>query len=186
MPGSIASKRACTRYNPGRANVCAGHISIKRLTAENFPPGRTVWNAERSGERKSGSGSQWNTPSGPLTSYVTRARDPLSDAVVIPGVDGGAVDDLQVGRQYRGQLRDQWTPHAVGRGRGDHQRQAEHLGGLGQRHHVVFQIADRDVPHAAVETDLVVDEHQRGVVPGQGLGELARGHGFSSDADAQG
>ena len=48
VAGSAASKRACTKYNPGRAKVCAGHISIKRLTAEDFPPGRSVCTEERS------------------------------------------------------------------------------------------------------------------------------------------
>src|SRR5438046_1404825 len=39
VAGSAASKRAFTKYNPGRANACAGHISSTRLTAQHFAPG---------------------------------------------------------------------------------------------------------------------------------------------------
>ena len=69
------------------------------------------------------------------------------------GTPGSALDEFREGR----------PPHAVSRGCGDDDRQPQSRGRLGQRDNVMLQLSRRIVANPSHETDLMVDEDERGV-----------------------
>ncbi len=58
-------------------------------------------------------------------------------------------------------------PHAVTRSRGNDDWEFQCFRSFGQSHHVVFELARGNVPDARHETDLMIDEHERGILGSQ-------------------
>ncbi|MFE2102592.1 hypothetical protein [Streptomyces sp. NPDC059468] len=76
-------------------------------------------------------------------------------------------------------------PHAVGRGGGDDQQDAQDGRRPRHGHHVVLQLAERDVPDAGQKSHLVVDQHHGGVLPGVDSRNLLRSLIFRSFEGSQ-
>ena len=98
------------------------------------------------------------------------------DFRIVPRVDRRAIDDVLSSHRFH-ELGEGRSPHAVaGRG-GDDGWDPQHLGGLGQGDNVMLEFPGLVIAHAGHQADLMVDQHERGIVRGQGdVGLALIGH----------
>ena len=100
---------------------------------------------------------------------ATSGLDGASNAFVVEGIDRRTVDDRDA-RQCFDELGERGTPHAVACRGGNDDRQLQRFRRSRQGHHVVFQLTGRIITDAGHEADLMINENERRIFGGEGLG----------------